>query len=78
MSYTPYQSEETLTASRNIPWAGEEGGQSAVSKGTGLLIGGEVERKETDLKEVVVGCCGRAKALGRGGRQGEGEVVGIK
>ena len=55
MSCTPYQSEETLTASRNIPWAGEERGQSATSKDTGLLIAGEVERKEADLEEVVVG-----------------------
>ena len=78
MSYTPYQSEETLTASRNIPWTGEEEGESATSKDTGQLTAGEVERKEPDLKDVVVGCCGRAKALGRGGRQKEGEVVGIK
>jgi hypothetical protein len=55
MSYAPYLSDERLTASRNIPWAGEGEGKSAVSQATGLLTAGGLKRKETYLKEVVVG-----------------------
>jgi hypothetical protein len=49
MSYTPYPSDERLTATRNIPWAGEGKGKSATTQATGLLTAGELERKETCL-----------------------------
>jgi hypothetical protein len=75
MSYAPYLSDERLTASRIIPWGGEGEGESAISWATGLLTAGELERKETCLKEVVVGWP-RQWEGGRGwGRGGGGDQV---
>jgi hypothetical protein len=75
MSYAPYLSDKRLTASRNIPWAGEGEGESAGSQATGLLTAGELERKETYLKEVVVGWPRQWEGEGGWGRGAGGDQV---
>jgi hypothetical protein len=76
MSYAPYLSDERLTATRIIPWAGEGKGKSAVSQATGLLTAGESGRKGTCLKEVVVGWPRQWEGERGWGRGGGGDQVG--